>query len=70
MNLLAKQEEIHRLRKQTHGCWEDRVVGDSGKVMYTELYLEWITKGNLLYTTWNAAQCYVPDWMGGGFRGE
>ena len=70
MNLLAKQEEIHRLRKQTHGCWGDRVVGDSGKVMYTELYLEWITNGNLLYSTWNAAQCYVPDWMGVGFRGE
>ena len=24
----------------------------------------------LLYNTWNSAQCYVAAWMGGGFRGN
>ena len=70
MSLLAKQKETHRLRTRTHGCWGDGVVGDFRKVMHTELYLEWITNGNLSVSTWNSAQCYVPDWMGGGFRGE
>ena len=31
-----------------------------GKVMYTLLYLKWITDKDLLYSTWNFAQCYVP----------
>ena len=25
---------------------------------------------NLLYSTWNFAQCYVAAWMGGDFRGD
>ena len=40
-------------------------VKDFGKVMYTLLYLNWITHKNLLYTTWNSAQCYVTTWMRG-----
>ena len=35
-----------------------------GKVMYTVLYLKWITNKNLLYSTCNSTQCYVPAWMG------
>ena len=35
-----------------------------GKVMYTLLYLKWITNKNLLYSTCNSTQCYVPAWMG------
>ena len=66
MNLLTKQKEIHRLRKQTYGCWEEGIVGDFGKVMYTLLYLKWITDKDLLYSTWNSAQCYVAAWMGVG----
>ena len=38
--------------------------------MYTMLYLKWITNKDLLYSTWNSAQCYVAAWMGGGFVGE
>jgi len=38
--------------------------------LYTLLFLQWITNKNLLYSTWNSAQCYVPAWMGGGFGGE
>ena len=46
------------------------IVKDFGKVMYTLLYLKWITNKSLLYSTWNSAQCYVPAWMGVGFGGE
>ena len=38
--------------------------------MYTLLYLKWITKEDLLYSTGNSAQCYVAAWMGGKFGGE
>ena len=38
--------------------------------MYSLLYLKWITNKNLLYSSWNSAQCYVPAWMEGGFEGE
>ena len=41
-----------------------------GKVMYILLYLKWITNKNLLYSTWNSAQCYVAAWVGGNFRGK
>ena len=45
-------------------------VRDFGKVMYTLLYFEWITNKNLLYSTGNSAQCYVPAWLGAGFKRE
>ena len=38
--------------------------------VYTLLYLKWITNKDLLYSTWNSAQCYVPAWMGKGLGGE
>ena len=31
--------------------------------MYTLLYLKWVTDKDLLYSTWNSAQCYVATWM-------
>ena len=70
MNLLSKQKEIHRLGKRTHGCRGEGTVKDLGKVMYTVVYLKWITNKNLLYSTWNSAQCYVPAWMVEKFGGE
>ena len=63
MNFLTKQKETHRLRKQTHGCWGEGIVKNFKKVMYTLRYLKWITNKDLLYSTWNSAQCYVPAWM-------
>ena len=39
-------------------------------VMYTLLYLKWITNKDLLYNTWNSTQCYVEAWMGGQFGAE
>ena len=45
---LTKQKETHRLKKQTwfvgYGCQEEGIVKDSGKIMYTLLYLKWIMK--------------------------
>ena len=46
------------------------IVRDFGKVMYTLLYLKWITNKDLLYRIWNSAQGYEPAWMGGGLGGE
>ena len=70
MNLNTKQKKTYRLKKQTPDCRGEGIIKDFGKVMYTLLYLKWITNKNLLYSTWNSAQCYVPAWMGGGFGGE
>ena len=70
-NELTYKTEIHRLRKCTHGfAGGERIVKDFGKVMYTLLYLKWITNKDLLYSTWNSTQCYVPAWIGRGFGGE
>ena len=38
--------------------------------MYIMLYLKWRTHKNLLYSTWNSAQCYEIAWMGREFAGE
>ena len=70
MNLFTKQKENHRLRKQTYGFQGERDSWDFGKVRYTLLHLKWITNQDLLYSTWNSAQCYVPAWMGERFGGE
>ena len=48
----------------------ERVVREFGIDMYTLLYLKWITKKDLLYSTGNSAQCYVAAWMGREFGGE
>ena len=47
-----------------------RVVREVGMGMYTLLYLKWVTNKDLLYSTWNSAQCYVASWMGEKFGGE
>ena len=68
MNLLTKQKETHRLRKLTYGCWGwgwgEGIVRDFQKVMYTLLYLTWITNKDLLYSTWNSAHCSSLDGRG------
>ena len=46
------------------------MVREFGMVMYTLLYLKWITDKDLSQSTWNSAQCWVAAWMGKGFRGE
>ena len=49
MNLLTKQKEARRLRKQTYGCQGEGIVREFGKVMYILLYSKWITNKDLLY---------------------
>ena len=41
-----------------------------GTDMYTLLYLKGIFNKDLLYSTWNSAQCYMAAWMGGGSWGR
>ena len=68
-----KQKETHTLRKLAGvagGGVGEGIVRDFGKVMYTSLYLKWITNKDLLCSTWNSAQCYAPTWMGARFGGE
>jgi len=50
--------------------WGQAIVRKFGMSMYLLLYLKWITNKDLLYRTWNSAQCYVAHWMGGAFGGE
>ena len=50
--------------------WEEGVVREFGIDLYTVLYLRWITNKDLLFSTWNYAQCYVAAWMEGEFGGE
>ena len=51
---------MHILRKLTYGFWGERIVREFGKVMYTLVYLKWITNKGLLNSKWNSVQCYVP----------
>ena len=46
------------------------IIKGFGKGMYTLLYLKRITNKDILYSTRNSAQCYVPAWMGGDLGGE
>ena len=72
MNLFIRQ--THRHRDQTYGHqgeqWEGEIDWEFGIDMYTLLYLKWITNKDLLYSTWNFAQCYVAVWLGGEVGGE
>ena len=46
------------------------VVREFGMDMCIQLYLKWINQQDLLYGTWNSAQCYVAAWTGGESGGE
>ena len=50
--------------------WREWIVMEFEIDMYTLLYFKWITNKDLLYNTWNTAQCYVAAWMGGEFGRE
>ena len=47
--------------------WGKGVVREFGMDMSTLLYLTQITNKDLLYSTWNSAQCYGAAWRGEGF---
>ena len=40
------------------------LIREFGMDMYTLLCLKCIVNKDLLYSTWNSAQCYVTAWMG------
>ena len=44
------------------GKMGEGIAREFGMNMYTLLYLKWITNKDLLYSTWNSAQCYVVAW--------
>ena len=46
------------------------IIREFGMNMYTLLYLKWITNKDLLYNTWNFAECYVATQMHGEFGQE
>ena len=46
------------------------VARGEGIDMYILLYLQWITKKDLLYSTGSSAQCYVTVWRRREFAGE
>ena len=48
----------------------EAIVREFGMDMYTLLYVKWITNKDLLYSTWNSAQCYVAAWLEEGLGGE
>ena len=57
-------KETGKLESKTrcfNGCpgkgWRKGTVRDLGTDMYTLLYLEWVTKKDLLYSTGNSVQC-------------
>ena len=56
------------VNQEGEGCGKG-MVREFGADMYTLLYFEWIAKKNLLYSTWNSAQCYVAR-MGAELGGE
>ena len=60
---LTKQKGTHRLRERNYGCQGEGTVGEFRKVMYTRLYLKWITKMDLLYSTWNSTQYSVITYI-------
>ena len=62
-NELIKQKENHR--KWTHGCSGEGIVRDFAKVMYTLLYLKWITNKSfcIAHRTLLNVMCQ-PGWDG------
>ena len=50
--------------------WWGGIVREFGIDMYILLYLGRIDNKDLLYSTWNSAQCYVAGWMEGESGGE
>ena len=50
--------------------WRGQGLCGNGLPMYTLQRFKWITSKNLLYSTWNSAQCDAAAWMGEEFGGE
>ena len=67
MNLLIKQKQSHRCRKQTYGYQGVRGGGINWEIgidIYTLLYIKQITNKDLLYSTRNSTLYSVMAYMG------
>ena len=67
---MQNRKRLRDLREWTYGCQGKGIVRTFGMGMYTLLYLKWITSKDLLWSTWNSAQCHVAACLGGGFGEE
>ena len=72
MNLFMEQKQTQTSKKNknknktmvTKGkMLGEGIVKDFGKVMYTLLYLKWITNKDLLYSTRNSAQYFIMTYI-------
>ena len=74
MNLVAKQKQSHRCRKQTYGYqggkWQGGINWEIGIDIYTLLYIKQITNKNLLYSTGNSTQYSVMTYRGNESKKE
>ena len=52
------------------GRMREGIVREFKMDIYTLLYFKWITNKDLLYRTWNSAQCYTAAMIGEELRGE
>ena len=53
---------MNRLREHTVAKWKG-IISEFGMDMYTLLNLKQITNKDILYSTWNTAQCYVAEYF-------
>ena len=60
---LKDRKRLRDLENEFMVTSREGIVRDFRMVMYTLLCLIWVTNKNLLYSTWNSAQCYVVAWM-------
>ena len=68
MNLLTKQKQTHRHRKQTYGYQKGKaLVGinqEFGNNIYTLQYIKYIRNKGLVYSPGNYTQNFVIAYMG------
>ena len=66
----TESNTVFKVQGQLGGRMGEEIVGEPEIGLNTLLYLKWVTKKDLLYSTGNSAQCYLAAWMGEEFGGE
>ena len=66
----TESNTVFKVQGQLGGRMGKEIVRESETGLYTLLYLKWVTKKDLLYSTGNSVQCYTAAWMGEEFGGE
>ena len=59
-----------KLEKSPHSNEDPAQPKINKTIFFNNKKVKWITIKDLVYTTWNSAQCYVVAWMGGEFGGK